>query len=187
MSDWVNPAIVAGAALLSSALTGAITLRASRRSDLAAALQAYGYAADRLRLEIGQMAPPPGRIGVALQSGVARARSLDWTLGQISRHTLARPALHVLDTYTAAFNRLILVAPVRVLDAMRPLNDLLGRLDERGDAWNSEWSVAREALGLAARLALASPATRLRYRARILSQRVTSRRRGRQGTAPSAS
>ena len=38
MSDWVNPAIVAGAALLSSALTGAITLRASRRSELAAAL-----------------------------------------------------------------------------------------------------------------------------------------------------
>ena len=99
MSDWINTAIAAGAALLASGLTGAVTLRAAGRGELSAALQAYGYATDRLRLEITQMPPSAGRIGVAVQRTVARARPLDWSLGQISRHTVARPVMTALDTY----------------------------------------------------------------------------------------
>jgi hypothetical protein len=53
MGDSLNAAIAAGAALLASGLTGALTLRVARHGALAAALQAYGYATDRLRLEIG--------------------------------------------------------------------------------------------------------------------------------------
>lgn len=59
MGDSLNAAIAAGAALLGAGLTGALTLRVARRAELAAALQAYGDATDRLRLEIGQLAPTP--------------------------------------------------------------------------------------------------------------------------------
>jgi hypothetical protein len=163
MSDWFNPAIAAGAALLSSGLTGAITLRAARgqakaqgRSDLAGALQAYGYAADRLRLELGQLPPTPGRLGAALQSTAARLRTLDWSLGQVSRHTIGRAGMRALDTYTAAFNRLILIAPSSVLTPMEALNDLLGRVESRDEAWEEAWSTARAALAHAGREAIVS-------------------------------
>jgi hypothetical protein len=164
MSDWTNPVIAVAAALLSSGLTGVITLRAAgrqadrqQRSDLAAALQAFGYAADRLRLEIDQLPPPPGRLAASLQSASSRLRALDWSVGQISRHTLGRPVLSALDTYNAALNRLMLIAPTAVLEPMETLNGLLGRVQERDEAWADDWSSARGALTKAAREAVHSP------------------------------
>ena len=175
MSDWINTAIAAGAALLASGLTGAITLRAAGRSELSAALQAYGYATDRLGVEISQMPPLPGRIGGATRRAAARARHVDWSVGQISRHTLARPAMRALDTYMAASNRLMLVAPARVLEPVIRINELLARMEERDEAWHAEWADARQALAKQSRLAVAS----YRVRARENARRVFARARHR--------
>jgi hypothetical protein len=176
MSDWINAAIAAGAALGASGLTGLITLRAARRvadaqrgSDLLAALQAYGYAADRLYLEISQLPPAPGRLAVAVQAGAARLGALDWSAGQIARHTLGRPAMRALDTYMAAFNRLVLVAPEPILTGVQPLNDLIARLDKRDEKWSTEWSDARGDLTKTARLAVGHA------KRQLLPRRVPSR------------
>ena len=66
MSDWINSAIAAGAALAGSGLTALVTSRAARRhaegqerSELVAALQAYGYAVSTLAREIEQLPPAP--------------------------------------------------------------------------------------------------------------------------------
>jgi hypothetical protein len=60
MSVWVNSAIAAGAVLAGSGLTAFVTSRPAKRhavgqgrSELVAALQAYGYAVTDLGLEIG--------------------------------------------------------------------------------------------------------------------------------------
>jgi hypothetical protein len=65
MSDWPTVAITAAATLTSARLTGAISLalmakqdRSRGRTHLSAALQAHGYAADKLAFEIGQLPPP---------------------------------------------------------------------------------------------------------------------------------
>jgi hypothetical protein len=177
MSDSLTAAIAAGAALAGSGLTGMLTLHLARRGELTAALAAYGYATDRLGLEIGQLPPTPGRAASALVAATARAPHFDWSVGQLSRHTLGRPAMRALDTYNAALNRLILVAPKSVLEPAIALNELLNSVTERDDQWSKEWSAAREALARASRLALCSLAVRVHSRMRLAFQRAQRRLR----------
>jgi hypothetical protein len=153
VSDWVNGAIAAGAALVSSGLTGAIALRASgqqvdakRSADLAAALQAYGYSIDTLTLELGQLPPDPGHAGKATQAAAARLPTLSWSLGQISRHSIGRPAMRALDVHAAAFNRLVLIAPSEVLNVIQDFSDLLSRFAQRNEGWDRSWRETRASL-----------------------------------------
>ena len=145
MSDWINTAIAAGAALLASGLTGAITLRAAGRSELSAALQAYGYATDRLGVEISQMPPLPGRIGGAMRRAVARARPSTGGGADLASHP-GTPSHARARHLHGASNRLMLVAPARVLEPVIRINELLARMEERDEAWHAEWADARQAL-----------------------------------------
>jgi hypothetical protein len=149
MSDWRSVAITAAATLLGAALASGFALLLARRQDrgrgraeLAAALQAHGYAADRLGMEIGQLAPPPARAARASQRAVERLPALNWSIGQLARHTVARPALQALDTYIAATNRLILIAPVEMLEALEQLNALLARIETRDADWHADWNTS---------------------------------------------
>jgi hypothetical protein len=162
VSDVAIAAIASGAALVSSGLTGFLTLRGAAaerkdrsRGELAPVMAAYGYAIDRLEIEISQLPPSPSRTG-ATAAAVERLPTLDWSLGQLSRYTLGRPAMRALDGYAAAANRLLLVAPVGVLTAMEPFNALLATFAERDDEWTARWREARHAFALAARDAGAS-------------------------------
>lgn len=172
MTDWPTAAIAAGAALLSSGLTGTLGLLAARRhartqkrDELAASLHSYCYATDLMNLEIEQLPPPSSSFATALQSTAARLPTLDYTLGQISRRMLGRKAQHALDTYLAAFNRLMLIAPLPVLQTMEAINALLARVDERHSAtWPKDWSTARGALAAAGREAIQDPPAALGVR-----------------------
>jgi hypothetical protein len=94
----------------------------------------------------------------AVQATSARLPTLDYTLGQISRRTVGRAASRALETYLAAFNRLLLIAPAPLLDPMEAINALLSSVDRRhDDAWEQEWSAARGALIVAARQAVRGP------------------------------
>lgn len=126
-----------------------------------------------MNLEIEQLPPPSSSVATALQSTAARLPTLDYTLGQISRRTLGRKAQHALDTYLAAFNRLMLIAPLPVLQTMEAINALLARVDERHSAtWPEDWSTARGALAKAAGEAIEDPpvAARLRRAGRAFTQ-----------------
>ena len=158
VSEVAIAGVAAAAASLSSVLTGWLTLRAAAverrdrsRAELATAMASFGYAADRLRTEIEQLPPPPSRSGRATATAVERLPTLDWSLGQISRHKLGRPAMRALDAYGAAANRLLLVAPQPVLEAMERLSDLLAKVQSRDEAWSETWRDARNEFAVAAR------------------------------------
>jgi hypothetical protein len=159
---WIAVLIAAGAALLASALTGYIAHRLARaeraergRGELAAALMAFGYAVDRMGLEVGQLPPAPSRLNRRLNAGLTRVRMLDWLVGQASRHSLGRPAMRALDGLMATHNRLMLVAPVPVLEAAERIHELLGRVEDRDEEWKTRWQLAREQLLVASQNALA--------------------------------
>lgn len=164
MSDWTTVAITAAATLTSALLAGGLSLlvvrkqeRARGRADLAAALQAHGYAADKLGLEIGQL-PPPALGARRTQAAIARIPLLDWWIGQLARHTLARPALRSLDGYMAASNRLVLVAPRELLEPVQQLNELLTRVETRQTQWHPGWDIEWQADWNAARRAVVNAA-----------------------------
>jgi hypothetical protein len=105
--------------------------------------------------EIGQLPPSPSR-GVQLTDRVlTRTPSLEWMIGQASRHTVGRPALRAFDAYSAAANRLLLVAPNPVLDALEDLSALLARLAHHDEAWRAEWHQTRKRFVVVARAAVA--------------------------------
>lgn len=125
MDNWLVALIAAGGALGGSALTGVITYRlalverkALDRGELRAALTAYGSALDRLTLRIEQLPQAHGIEEDWTTKLVARWRTLDWVMGRLSTATVGRGAMLALDEVIAATNRLMLVAPESVLEAM---------------------------------------------------------------------
>jgi hypothetical protein len=180
MSDWVTSAIAAGAALAGAALSAIVAASATRRqlasqdrTGLAAALQSYGYAITNLGMEIDQLPPRPSPTVAALSAASAsRLPLLDWTASQISRHTVGRPTRRAVDTYNAAMNRLLLVAPQSILTHMKTINDLVTRADHRGDAWAEAWSHARAAFTEASRQAIQPPQPRWRRLHRRIGRRA---------------
>ena len=161
---WIPAAVAAAAALLSSALTGYIGYRLARAErlgrgddELRSALAAFGYAVDRLQIELDQLPPAPGRSNRWVLSRIERARELDWLLGQVSRHTLGRPALRAVDGLMAASNRLVLVAPEEILHVVEAIHVLVGQVNDRDEAWRQRWIAARGELLRLARLHTGAP------------------------------
>jgi hypothetical protein len=153
--------IAAGAALLSSALTGLITYKVAGREqrsrdidELRSALALYGAVLDRFGRHLNQMPHPPGPVGHWVNRQVSRWRDLDWAMGRLSTGTLGRGAMRTLDELMTAMNRLLLIAPKDVLDAVRAINVLLERFEQRDDGWREEWREARNAVAKASRAAV---------------------------------
>lgn len=148
MSDWPSIAITAAATLLSALLASGISLlvvrkqiRAQEMADLAAAAQAHGYAADRLASEIALLRRRLwGASNKHPRRRIAHRPHLDWWIGLIARHSLGRPALRALDAYSAATNRLMLIAPKDMLTHLEHLNELLTELDRRQTEWHEGWT-----------------------------------------------
>jgi hypothetical protein len=161
VSELASTAVTAGAVLVASGLAGGLTLWAGRveredrsRGELATALSSFGHALDRMELEIGQL-PPVTREGMRVSERVlARFSTLEWVIGQASRHSVGRPALRALDGYSIAANRLLLVAPNPVLEVLEELSALLARISRRDEAWQVEWRQARENFVVVARTAV---------------------------------
>lgn len=137
--DDASIALIAAAASLIGATVGSfvalriahVQSRAERSSELVTAVAAFGYAVDRLMLEIGQLPPRPGRASAALSRTVARMPHTDWFTGQLARWSLGRPAMRALDALMASANRLSLVAPEPLLADVGRIPELLGRLAQR--------------------------------------------------------
>jgi hypothetical protein len=83
-----------------------------------------------------------------------RLPPVDWTVGQINRRTIGRPTARAVDLYSAALNRLLLLAPESLLRPAEEINELVRRADARDDAWDQEWSAACSAFTTAARQAV---------------------------------
>lgn len=161
----VSQTLIAVAGTLGGvALTGLISLRMAararndqRRDELAAALAAFGYALDRLRKEFDAMPPPPRRAGRVVERAASRwFPTVDWWVGQIVRHTTARPALRAHDAVMAATNRLLLVAPEQLLDHVVAIIELLDRARPHDEDWQAQWLERRAELLRASRSLVSS-------------------------------
>jgi hypothetical protein len=150
VEDWVVPLIVAAGAVGGSAVTGVVAYRVARlereaadKSELRSALAAYGAAIDRLTLKVQQLPQSHGIEEGWLDKLVERWPTLDWLMGRLSTATLGRSTMRVVDQVIAASNRLILVAPEPILEAMKALGDLIGEFDPGSDEWKRKWQSAR--------------------------------------------
>lgn len=158
MDNWPIALIAAAGAVSGSAVTGVITYRLARlgregldRSELRAALTAYGAALDRLTLRIEQLPQAHGIEEDWLTRLVAKWRTLDWVMGRISTATVGREVMRAMEEVIAATNRLLLIAPESVLDAMGAPSELIGSFDPSGPKWREEWSAARNTFARASR------------------------------------
>lgn len=161
MDSSIAAGIAAGAALLASALTGLITYKVAAREqrgrdveELRAALAAYGAVLDRFGRHLDQLPHPPGPAGRWVNRQVSRWRDLDWAMGRLSAGTLGRGAMRTLDELITAMNRLLLIAPEEVLDAVLGISVLLERFERRDEHWRQEWREARNAVATASRAAV---------------------------------
>lgn len=155
-----SAAIAAAAALLSSGLTGTISLRLAARAerhrdrgDLAASLAAFGFAVDKLALELDNLPRPAGAATQQVNWLVRRLPTLDWWLGQVTRYTLASPGLRAYEGLMAATNRLLLVAPEAIVMCVRRIHALLEDPRPHEDEWKDDWARARADLLRESRLA----------------------------------
>ncbi len=161
MDSSIVAIIAASAALLGFALTGLITYKVAGREqrgrdvdELRAALAAYGAVLDRFGRHLDQMPHRPGPVGRWVNRQVSRWRDLDWAMGRISSGTLGRGAIRTLDELMTAMNRLLLIAPEDVLDAVLAISVLLERFEQREAGWRAEWREARSAVAKASHSAV---------------------------------
>jgi hypothetical protein len=161
MDSSIAAGIAAGAALLGSALTGLITSKVAAREqrgrdveELRAALAAYGAVLDRFGRHLDQLPHPPGPAGRWVNRQISRWRDLDWAMGRLSTGTLARGAMRTLDELITAMNRLLLIAPEEVLEAVLGISALLERFERRDEGWGEKWREARNTVAAASRAAV---------------------------------
>ena len=178
MDDAAIALIGAAAGLIGATFGSVVALRIARvesrersSGELAAAVAAFGYAVDRLMLEIGQLPPPPGRAATALSTRVARMPHTNWFTGQLARWSLGLPAMRALDGLMAAASRLSLVAPEALLPDVGLIPDLLGRLAQRDQEAVCELAGARARL-LAASRAELGLRPRRRWRSVLMRARI---------------
>jgi hypothetical protein len=62
--------------------------------------------------------------------------------------------MRTLDELITAMNRLLLIAPEEVLDAVLGISVLLERFEQRDEGWGEEWREARNAVAAASRAAV---------------------------------
>jgi len=151
MNDVVASAGVAAAAALGgSGLTALISFRLAaqarrdrRQDDLASALAAFGYAIDRLRIELGELPPPPGITSRRMNRALSRLPTADWWLRQATRHTLARPGRRAYDGVIATTNRLLLVATEEIVGTVHDVHALLEDPKPHEEEWRADWTRVR--------------------------------------------
>ncbi|MBS1860985.1 MAG: hypothetical protein JSS68_04665 [Actinobacteria bacterium] len=163
MDSWLVALIAAGGAVAGSGLTGWITYRLSRlereyaaKAELRTALAAYGAALDRLTMQIEQLPQAHGIEEDWTTELVGKVRTLDWLMGRLSTATIGRGAMRAIDEVIAATNRLILVAPESVLEAMQRISELIGGFAPESAGWKDEWREARAGFSRASREAVIS-------------------------------
>jgi len=94
---------------------------------------------DRLTLKIHQLPQAHGIEEVRSNRLVARWRTLDWVIGRLSVATVGRSTMRVVDEVIVATNRLILVAPEPIVEAMQTISDLVGRFEPASEDWKRDW------------------------------------------------
>jgi hypothetical protein len=157
VTDWVPAVISAASGLAGVAIGGGVTFvvqRADqderRRGELAVALSAYGRAIDVLRRELERL-PASTRFARITERLINRQRTpgLEYLLGSMHSATLGRSGIRAVEAFETAANRLMLIAPEDVLEAMEMTSQLLGQ--PRDETWPARWQSAREQLAVASR------------------------------------
>jgi hypothetical protein len=164
VADWLVPLIAAAGAVAGSAVTGAVVYRVARlereaadKGELRSALAAYSAAIDRLTLKIHQLPQAHGIEEGRSNKLIARWRTLDWSIGRLSVATIGRSTMRVVDEVIVATNRLILVAPEPIVEAMQAISDLIGRFEPASEDWKRAWQEARNVFAEVSRGAAFGP------------------------------
>jgi len=152
---------VSAVAGLAGALIGAgATLRSARaerraqeRGELLKTLTDLLATLDRLALELSHI-PRKTRLAIATDRSLDRLPNLDFLVGWLSRKTIGRDGMHVIDEFLMVGRRAMLLAPDDVLRAFEQIALLLSE-DRTTDDWPTRWSDGQNRLTIAARDAVA--------------------------------
>lgn len=159
MDGWMTALVGAAGVLAGSGLTGILASRQAGREhkahdleELRSALAAYGAAVDAIELRMAQMGGPmPRAARWILEQVEPHVRILVWLIRRLSVATIARPTMNSFDQLAVCTNRLLLIAPEPVVDAVSAINELIGCFESQSSDWRQEWMEARRTFLIVAR------------------------------------
>jgi hypothetical protein len=164
---------LAGAAIAgASAIGGGIVVATSNywirqadskeraRAELLAAIVGYLHMLELIGLEAARQ-PRTGRAVGALNRFVEkRTPQIDYTTGRLHEAIFTPHLRSLMDRYSFVSNRLLMVAPVGLLEHVQGVNDLLAEFEGPDPDWSQRWQDAhgrliracREAVGPEAKI-----------------------------------
>ena len=153
-------AVSAAAGLVGALIGAAATLRSAReerrsheRAELLGSLVNLLATLDRLALELSHI-PRKTRLTTATDRSLDRLPNLEFFLGWLSRKTVGRDGMRVIDEFLTVGRRAMLLAPDDVLRAFEQIALLLSE-DRTAADWSKRWSDGQDGLAIAARNAVA--------------------------------
>lgn len=149
LAGLVGALIGAGATLRSAKAER----RAQERVELLNSLTNLLVILDRLALELSHI-PRKTRLTNATDRSLDRLPNLEFLIGWLSRKTIGRDGMRVVDEFLAVGRRTMLLAPDDVLRAFEQIALLLSE-DRTADDWSRRWSEGQDQLTIAARGAIA--------------------------------
>lgn len=153
MDAIVSAALAALAALAGVALADRLNARRARvaaaearDARLQSALTRFGYALDRLHLEVMQLPRQTTRWDRVTSVPLERLPTANWVVGLLSRRLLGQETWRALDLYLQSTTEVMVLAPADMTDTLARAHELLESLARRDDAWHASWLAVRSDL-----------------------------------------
>ncbi len=157
--EWINAAIAGASAVGGGAVVAASNLGVRkadaddrRQAALLSAIVGYLHMIELIGLEAARQ-PKSGTAVTALNRFIEkRAPQLDYTTGRLHEAIFTPHLRELMDRYSLAANRLLMLAPSPLLEDVDRVNRLLGGFDGLDDEWIARWQEARGQLVRACRV-----------------------------------
>jgi hypothetical protein len=128
--------------------------RERTRAELLAAVVGYLHMLELIGLEAARQ-PRAGRAVRALNRFVEeRTPQIDYTTGRLHEAIFTPHLRSLMDRYSFASNRLLMVAPIELLERVQGVSDLLAEFEGADPDWSRRWREAHGALVRACREAV---------------------------------
>jgi hypothetical protein len=122
------------------------------RTELLAAIVGYLHMLELIGLEAARQ-PKSGRMIKALNRFIEeQTPQIDYTTGRLHEAIFTPHLRSLMDRYSFASNRLLMVAPIDLLERMQVVSDLLAEFEGPDPGWSQRWRDAHASLVRACRL-----------------------------------
>jgi hypothetical protein len=161
VQDWLVATISGASAIGGGVVVGVsnyviyrVQSRAAKSDELRAATANFLQAIDLITVQL-RTEPTPGPVVTAVFKALRRfAPTFDANIARLQQRILAPHLQRTIESFSAASNRLLLIAPSEMLDPMGEIAELMRRAEERDAAWDKQWNEAHGKFVAVARLIL---------------------------------